>query len=105
MLPLLVDRFVLSAHGSREVTRPGIVPIQTHAFAADLFRKGLLRRARARVGRPVSRLCEGPAGGSLSGLGPLGRYRAFNQVSSKHVDFVLCDATTFRPVLAVELDD
>jgi hypothetical protein len=30
---------------------------------------------------------------------------AFNQVSSKHVDFVLCDATTFRPVLAVELDD
>jgi len=31
--------------------------------------------------------------------------RAFNKVSSKHVDFVLCDATTFRPVLAVELDD
>jgi len=30
---------------------------------------------------------------------------AFNQVSSKHVDFVLCDAETFRPVLAVELDD
>ncbi len=31
--------------------------------------------------------------------------RAFNKVSSKHVDFVLCDAKTFRPVLAVELDD
>src|SRR5437879_8665397 len=30
---------------------------------------------------------------------------AFNQVSSKHVDFVLCDAKTFRPVLAVELND
>jgi hypothetical protein len=30
---------------------------------------------------------------------------AFNQVSSKHVDFVLCDATTFRPVLAIELAD
>lgn len=30
---------------------------------------------------------------------------AFNRVSSKHVDFVLCDATTFRPVLAIELDD
>jgi len=30
---------------------------------------------------------------------------AFNQVSSKHVDFVLCDAQTLRPVLAVELDD
>jgi len=31
--------------------------------------------------------------------------RAFNKVASKHVDFVLCDPTTFRPVLAVELDD
>src|SRR6266516_3727334 len=31
--------------------------------------------------------------------------RAFNKVSSKHVDFVLCDPTTFRPVLAIELDD
>jgi very-short-patch-repair endonuclease len=31
--------------------------------------------------------------------------QAFNKVSSKRVDFVLCDAMTFRPVLAVELDD
>jgi hypothetical protein len=30
---------------------------------------------------------------------------AFNQVSSKHVDFVLCDARTYRPVLAIELED
>jgi hypothetical protein len=30
---------------------------------------------------------------------------AFNHVSQKHVDFVLCDAQTLRPVLAVELDD
>jgi hypothetical protein len=30
---------------------------------------------------------------------------AFNHVSQKHVDFVLCDPQTFRPVLAVELDD
>ena len=30
---------------------------------------------------------------------------AFDLVSSKRVDFVLCDAKTFRPVLAVELDD
>jgi hypothetical protein len=29
----------------------------------------------------------------------------FDQVSSKRVDFVLCEATTFRPVLALELDD
>ena len=30
---------------------------------------------------------------------------AFNHVSQKHVDFLLCDPETFRPVLAVELDD
>jgi len=30
---------------------------------------------------------------------------AFNHVSQKHVDFVLCESETFRPVLAAELDD
>jgi len=30
---------------------------------------------------------------------------AFNHVSQKHVDFVLCEPQTFRPVLAAELDD
>jgi hypothetical protein len=30
---------------------------------------------------------------------------AFNHVSRKHVDFLLCDAETLKPVLAVELDD
>lgn len=31
-------------------------------------------------------------------------WRAFNRISAKHLDFVLCDAA-WRPVLAVELDD
>ena len=31
--------------------------------------------------------------------------RAFYQISSKHVDFVLCDKRTLSPVCAVELDD
>jgi len=30
---------------------------------------------------------------------------AFNRVSSKHVDFVLCDPVTLAPVVAIELDD
>lgn len=33
------------------------------------------------------------------------RQRAFNQVAQKHVDFVLSDPHTLRPVLLVELDD
>ena len=31
-------------------------------------------------------------------------WRAFNRISAKHLDFVLCDAA-WRPVLALELDD
>lgn len=30
---------------------------------------------------------------------------AFNKISSKHIDFVLCDKKTMKPLLAVELDD
>ncbi len=34
-----------------------------------------------------------------------GRMSAFNRISAKHVDFLLCDPQTMKPVLAVELDD
>jgi hypothetical protein len=30
---------------------------------------------------------------------------AINRIDRKHVDFVICDAATMRPVLAIELDD
>ncbi len=30
---------------------------------------------------------------------------AFNRISRKHFDFVLCDPSTTRPLLAIELDD
>ena len=29
----------------------------------------------------------------------------FNRISSKHIDFVLCDARDTRPILCIELDD
>ncbi len=29
----------------------------------------------------------------------------FNRIKSKHIDFLICDADTLRPVLAIELDD
>jgi len=34
-----------------------------------------------------------------------GGIAAFNSVAQKHVDFVLCDPRTTRPVLVIELDD
>lgn len=34
-----------------------------------------------------------------------GRQAAFNRVQSKHLDFLLCDRDTSRPILAIELDD
>jgi rRNA maturation endonuclease Nob1 len=33
------------------------------------------------------------------------RQAALNRISRKHLDFVLCDAGTLRPALAIELDD
>ena len=30
---------------------------------------------------------------------------AFNKISAKHVDFVLCETNHIRPLLAIELDD
>ena len=32
-------------------------------------------------------------------------HTAFNKISAKHFDFVLCDKNTTRPLLAIELDD
>lgn len=34
-----------------------------------------------------------------------GRQAAFNQISAKHVDFVLCDPATSKVLAAIELDD
>ncbi|RMD61399.1 DUF2726 domain-containing protein [Candidatus Parcubacteria bacterium] len=34
------------------------------------------------------------------------RYMAhFNRISQKHVDFLVCDASTMKPILGIELDD
>ena len=33
------------------------------------------------------------------------RQRAFNRISSKHFDFLLCSATELKPLCAIELDD
>lgn len=33
------------------------------------------------------------------------RQSYFNRIQAKHIDFVLCDRSTVRPVLAIELDD
>ena len=30
---------------------------------------------------------------------------AFNRIKSKHVDFLICDSTELKPILAIELDD
>ena len=31
--------------------------------------------------------------------------KAFNSISSKHIDFVICDKTNFKPLCAIELND
>ena len=39
------------------------------------------------------------------GLSGKRRYAAFNRISAKHADFVVCDPQTFRVVGVIELDD
>lgn len=39
------------------------------------------------------------------GLSPKTRITAFNRISAKHFDFILCDPKTLRVLAAIELDD
>lgn len=42
-----------------------------------------------------------PAGG----LDTRTRYSAHNRIQAKHIDFLLCEKETIRPLIAIELDD
>jgi hypothetical protein len=70
------------------------------ASEAGFYRALIIAAGRRYIVCPKVRLAD-----LCHGLDRWADTAAFNQVSSKHVDFVLCDSTTFRPVLAVELDD
>lgn len=39
------------------------------------------------------------------GLNRSDRYSAKNKIQSKHIDFLLCEKETIRPLVAIELDD
>lgn len=39
------------------------------------------------------------------GLNRSDRYSALNKIQSKHIDFLLCEKETTRPLLVIELDD
>lgn len=40
----------------------------------------------------------------LCSIAPTRDYTAMNRVSAKHVDFLLCEPSTFAPVAAIEVD-
>jgi hypothetical protein len=40
----------------------------------------------------------------LCTIQPTGEYTAMNKISAKHVDFLLCEPSTFAPVAAIEVD-
>jgi len=41
----------------------------------------------------------------FSVVGAKNYWAALNRINSKHVDFLLCHSETFKPVLAIEIDD
>src|ERR1044071_2895641 len=80
----------------------------------DGRRAVVLRGTGPGPGRRVPALCEGAAGGrgpprpgaqAVQGPSRSGRQAAFNRISAKHVDFVLCVPASLRVVGVVELDD
>lgn len=40
-----------------------------------------------------------------NGLDSRNRYSAHNRIQAKHIDFLLCEKKTTRPLVAIELDD
>lgn len=54
---------------------------------------------------PSVRLAEVLAVDAPKGADRSAWQRAFNRISSKQVDFVVCEASTTRPLLVIELDD
>jgi len=41
----------------------------------------------------------------VTGLSSRVRYSAHNRIQAKHIDFLLCEKETTRPLVAIELDD
>ena len=81
------------------VAAPALLTPAERAFFAVLRQvvgKDLLLFAKVRLG-DILQIEEGVAGKR--------RFAAFGRISSKHADFVLCDARTFAVVGVVELDD
>jgi hypothetical protein len=103
---LLVVVGVLSAFlGAR---RPLDYPYEPHdslLSPAERSFFGVLQQALAPQFTPLAKIRLADLLRVQRGLSAQRRSAAFNRVSSKHADFVLCASDTFRVVGVIELDD
>jgi hypothetical protein len=86
----------------------GEVPYQRHdslLTPAERSFYGVLERAIARHVTPMAKVRLADIIKVEGSISAARRRSAFNRIQSKHVDFVLCDAATFRVLCVVELDD
>jgi hypothetical protein len=68
--------------------------------ASELAFYRVLRQA---VGNTYTITCKARLG-DVFAVVPKNNYSALNRIQSKHVDFLLCDPVTMRPVAGIELD-
>lgn len=66
---------------------------------------GVLTQAVGNYGTVFAKVRVADVLAPSKGLGRAGWQRAFNAISAKHVDFIVCDPKTSAILLAVELDD
>ena len=85
---------VLFIHGSGE-----------GAYAEDKQLAASLQQALGPELTPLAKIRLADIVRVQRGLSAQRRSAAFNRISSKHADFVLCDSKTFRVVGVIELDD
>lgn len=102
---LLLLGFLATRHSAR---KPHTTRLSSHRYTAAA---SLLTPTEARfhavlaeaIGPMATIQCKVRLADLL--IAPRNDLNAFRRVSQKHVDFVLCERVTLRPLVAVELDD
>lgn len=107
VIVLLLCFFVLMAIAKGRVGAPAgtyqAIPFLLSKAERSFF--GVFTQAIGSYGNVFAKVRVADVLAPSKGLGRAGWQRAFNAISAKHFDFIVCDRNTSAILLAVELDD
>lgn len=95
----------ISKTNSRDVADYPYCKANAFLSKAEASFFGVLRQAVGEDGIVFTKVRIGDVLAVTPGLDRSERQRAFNKISAKHFDFVICTKDTVQPIAAVELDD